>query len=158
MRALRGGARWRNRSASIPRALKIVVFVYAALLAGVSGWLYAHLQRFVNPTPFGIKRASNTCSWRWSAAPGSVLGRACSAPAIVTCSRTVAGLPAATARRRGNFEIIVFGVLMVLLLQFARDGLWPLIAPAAAARAAGADSATPRHCRARRAPPTRGRC
>jgi len=27
--------------------------------------------------------------------------------------------------RSGNFEIIVFGVLMILLLQFARDGLWP---------------------------------
>jgi branched-chain amino acid transport system permease protein len=29
--------------------------------------------------------------------------------------------------RAGNFEIVVFGVLMVLLLQFARDGLWPWI-------------------------------
>ena len=35
--------------------LKIVVFVYAGLLACVSGWLYAHLQRFVNPSPFGIE-------------------------------------------------------------------------------------------------------
>jgi ABC-type branched-subunit amino acid transport system permease subunit len=26
----------------------------AALFACVSGWLYAHLQRFVNPTPFGL--------------------------------------------------------------------------------------------------------
>jgi len=29
--------------------------------------------------------------------------------------------------RAGNFEIVVFGVLMVLLLQFSRDGLWPWI-------------------------------
>ncbi len=29
-------------------------FVLAALLAAVSGWLYAHLQRFVNPTPFNL--------------------------------------------------------------------------------------------------------
>jgi len=34
--------------------VKLVVFVYAALLAGLSGWLYAHLQRSVNPTPFGL--------------------------------------------------------------------------------------------------------
>src|SRR5207253_5577685 len=27
----------------------------------------------------------------------------------------------------GNFETIVFGVLMVLLLQYARDGIWPFI-------------------------------
>uniref|UniRef100_UPI0026EF50D3 branched-chain amino acid ABC transporter permease n=1 Tax=Pseudacidovorax intermedius TaxID=433924 RepID=UPI0026EF50D3 len=30
------------------------VFVLAALLAALSGWLYAHMQRFVNPTPFGL--------------------------------------------------------------------------------------------------------
>ena len=28
----------------------------AALLASVSGWLYAHLQRFVNPTPFSLSQ------------------------------------------------------------------------------------------------------
>ena len=26
----------------------------AALLASVSGWLFAHFQRTVNPTPFGL--------------------------------------------------------------------------------------------------------
>jgi branched-chain amino acid transport system permease protein len=30
--------------------------------------------------------------------------------------------------RSGNFEVVVFGVLMVLLLQRAREGLWPWIA------------------------------
>jgi hypothetical protein len=28
----------------------------------------------------------------------------------------------------GNFEIIVFGVLMVVLLQYARQGVWPFVA------------------------------
>jgi branched-chain amino acid transport system permease protein len=32
--------------------------------------------------------------------------------------------------RSGNFEIVVFGMLMVILLQFAREGVWPLIARA----------------------------
>src|SRR5215475_11948197 len=31
---------------------KLLVFIYAAVLAGLSGWLYAHFQRAVNPTPF----------------------------------------------------------------------------------------------------------
>src|SRR5882724_2995829 len=34
-----------------PRA-KLLVFIYAAVLAGLSGWLYAHFQRAANPTPF----------------------------------------------------------------------------------------------------------
>lgn len=33
---------------------KMMVFVYAAVLAGISGWLYAHFQRFINPTPFSL--------------------------------------------------------------------------------------------------------
>src|SRR5262249_37188992 len=33
---------------------KLGVFVIAALLAGLSGWLYAHMLRFVNPVPFTI--------------------------------------------------------------------------------------------------------
>ena len=35
-------------------AYKVVIFVWAALLACVSGWLYAHMQRAVSPSPFGI--------------------------------------------------------------------------------------------------------
>ena len=35
-------------------ALKLVVFVYAALLAGLAGWLHAHYLRFVSPHAFGV--------------------------------------------------------------------------------------------------------
>jgi branched-chain amino acid transport system permease protein len=35
---------------------KVVTFVLAAVLAAVSGWLFAHFQRTVNPSPFGIHR------------------------------------------------------------------------------------------------------
>jgi len=34
---------------------KLLVFIYAAVLAGLSGWLYAHFQRAANPTPFGAQ-------------------------------------------------------------------------------------------------------
>ena len=27
-----------------------------------------------------------------------------------------------------NFEMIVFGVLLILMLQYARNGLWPILA------------------------------
>ncbi len=33
---------------------RIKLFVLAALLAAMSGWLYAHMQRFVNPSPFNL--------------------------------------------------------------------------------------------------------
>ncbi|MGO1766288.1 MAG: branched-chain amino acid ABC transporter permease, partial [Advenella sp.] len=33
---------------------KVIAFVYAAVLAGLAGWLYAHEQRAVSPSTFGI--------------------------------------------------------------------------------------------------------
>src|SRR5450755_4199059 len=56
VRALKGGLEMAEAFGVDAGRLKIVVFVYAALLACISGWLYAHLQRFVNPTPFGINQ------------------------------------------------------------------------------------------------------
>lgn len=54
IRALRGGSLMAEAmGVNTPRA-KIVIFTIAALYASVSGWLYAHLQRFVNPTPFSL--------------------------------------------------------------------------------------------------------
>jgi ABC-type branched-subunit amino acid transport system permease subunit len=54
IRALRGGSLMAEAmGVHTPRA-KIVIFTVAALYASISGWLYAHLQRFVNPTPFSL--------------------------------------------------------------------------------------------------------
>jgi branched-chain amino acid transport system permease protein len=39
--------------------------------------------------------------------------------------------------RSGNFEIVVFGIVMIVLLQFARDGVWPWLARLAPTRRAG---------------------
>ncbi|MEP6997772.1 MAG: branched-chain amino acid ABC transporter permease, partial [Betaproteobacteria bacterium] len=47
VRALKGGLEMAEAFGVDAGRLKIVVFIYAALLACVSGWLYAHLQRFV---------------------------------------------------------------------------------------------------------------
>ncbi len=67
--------------------LKIVVFVYAALLACVSGWLYAHLQRFVNPTPFGLNQGIEYLFMAVVGGAGSVWGAVVGA-ALVTLLKT----------------------------------------------------------------------
>jgi branched-chain amino acid transport system permease protein len=108
--------------------LKIVVFVYAALLACVSGWLYAHLQRFVNPTPFGINQGIEYLFMAVVGGAGSVWGAVVGATLITLAKQLLQDVLPALLGRTGNFEIIVFGVLMVLLLQFARDGAWPWLA------------------------------
>ena len=54
IRALKGGGLMAEAMGVDTARTKIVIFLIAALYACVSGWLYAHLQRFVNPTPFGL--------------------------------------------------------------------------------------------------------
>ena len=74
IRALRGGLEMAEAFGVDAARLKIVVFVYAALLACVSGWLYAHLQRFVNPTPFGINQGIEYLFMAVVGGAGSVWG------------------------------------------------------------------------------------
>src|SRR5262249_6168137 len=108
--------------------LKVIVFVYAALLASVSGWLYAHLQRFVNPTPFNISQGIEYLFMAVVGGAGSVWGAVVGATLITLAKQVLQDILPALLGRSGNFEIVVFGVLMILLLQRAREGLWPWLA------------------------------
>ena len=142
IRALRGGLEMAEAFGVNAARLKIIVFVYAALLACVSGWLYAHLQRFVNPTPFGINQGIEYLFMAVVGGAGSVWGAVVGATLITLLKQWLQEggtlmtllrdglervLPAGISPS-GNFEIIAFGVLMVLLLQRAREGIWPWVA------------------------------
>jgi branched-chain amino acid transport system permease protein len=127
LRALKGGLEMAEAFGVDGARLKIVAFVYAALLACVSGWLYAHLQRFVNPTPFGINQGIEYLFMAVVGGAGSVWGAVVGATTITLAKQVLQDALPRVLGRAGNFEIVVFGVLMVLLLQFSRDGLWPWI-------------------------------
>ncbi|MFG6430685.1 ABC transporter permease subunit [Roseateles sp. LYH14W] len=125
----------RGGGATMPEAMgastfryKLTMFVIAALLASVSGWLYAHMQRSVNPSPFGIKFG---IEYLFMAVLGGIgtVGGAFTGAALVKLAedQLKVWLPVVFGGS-GNYEIIVFGVVLVLVLRFAPDGLWPLIA------------------------------
>jgi branched-chain amino acid transport system ATP-binding protein len=128
IRSLKGGLAMAEAFGVDAARLKIVVFVYAALLACISGWLYAHLQRFVNPTPFGINQGIEYLFMAVVGGAGSVWGAVLGATLITLLKEVLQDVLPKLLGRAGNFELIVFGLLMVLLLQFAREGLWPWIA------------------------------
>ncbi|MES2257122.1 MAG: branched-chain amino acid ABC transporter ATP-binding protein/permease [Pseudomonadota bacterium] len=127
IRALRGGGLMAEAMGVNTAAMKIRIFVIAAMLACLSGWLYAHLQRTVNPSPFGLNAGIEYLFMAVVGGAGYLWGAVLGA-AVLTILKDVlqSHLPALLGSS-GNFEIIVFGVLMVLLLQRARNGLWPFI-------------------------------
>ena len=128
IRALKGGLEMAEAFGVDGARLKVIAFVYAALLACVSGWLYAHLQRFVNPTPFGINQGIEYLFMAVVGGAGSVWGAVVGATVITLLKEVLQDVLPALLGRSGNFEIVVFGILMIALLQFARDGVWPWIA------------------------------
>ena len=128
IRALRGHLEMCEAFGVNAARLKIVVFVYAALLAAVSGWLYAHLQRFVNPTPFGLPQGIEYLFMAVIGGAGSVWGAVVGATLITLAKQLLQDWLPVILGRSGNFEMVVFGVLMVVVLQRARDGVWPWIA------------------------------
>jgi len=127
IRSLRGGLDMAEAMGVDGARLKIIVFVYAALLACVSGWLYAHLQRFVNPTPFSIVQGIEYLFMAVVGGAGSVWGAVVGATLITLLKQVLQDVLPQLLGRSGNFEMIVFGVLLIVLLQRARDGVWPWI-------------------------------
>jgi ABC-type branched-subunit amino acid transport system ATPase component/ABC-type branched-subunit amino acid transport system permease subunit len=105
--------------------LKIMVFIYAALLACISGWLYAHLQRFVNPTPFYINQGIEYLFMAVVGGAGNVWGAVIGATVITLLKEMLQDALPRVLGRSGNFEMVVFGILMIALLQFAREGIGP---------------------------------
>src|SRR6478752_5431722 len=128
LRALKGGLEMAEAFGVNGARLKITAFVYAALLACVSGWLYAHLQRFVNPTPFGINQGIEYLFMAVVGGAGSVWGAVLGATLITLLKEMLQDVLPRVLGRSGNFEMVVFGILMILLLQRTRDGVWPWLA------------------------------
>jgi ABC-type branched-subunit amino acid transport system ATPase component/ABC-type branched-subunit amino acid transport system permease subunit len=125
IRALRGGSVAAESFGVDTARAKLVVFVYAALLAGVAGWLYAHVQRSVSPSPFGITAGIEYLLMAVLGGSGYVVGGVLGAGIVVILKDQLQNVLPKLIGSDGNFETVVFGILMFGMLQVARDGLWP---------------------------------
>ena len=100
---------------------RLVVFIYSAVLACISGWLYAHMIRFINPSPFSLIIGIEYLFMAVVGGAGHVLAAFFGA-AIITISREVLQevLPRLLGQT-GSFEVVVFGALIIVLLQINKD-------------------------------------
>jgi branched-chain amino acid transport system permease protein len=107
-----------------PRA-KLLVFIYAAVLAGLSGWFYAHFQRATNPTPFGVQTGIEYLFIAVVGGAGYVWGGVLGAAIVVILNELLQSYLPLLFHGEGQLETIVFGILLVTLLQIAPTGVWP---------------------------------
>ncbi|GJD48763.1 Vitamin B12 import ATP-binding protein BtuD [Methylobacterium crusticola] len=127
IRALKGGVVAAESFGIDTARAKIVAFVYAAVLAALSGWLYAHVQRAINPTPFSLNASIEYLLMAVIGGAGSIGGGVFGAVLVTVLKDQLQNVLPLVFGTQGNFEAIVFGVLLVLMLQRAPDGLWPLL-------------------------------
>ncbi|VIO72946.1 Lipopolysaccharide export system ATP-binding protein LptB [Bradyrhizobium ivorense] len=106
---------------------KLAVFVLAATTAGLSGWLQAHFLRFVNPNPFNLNASVEylfmSLIGGLSHFAGAVIG-----PFLVVVTKSLLQTNLASlVQTTGNYEIVAFGVVVLLLLHFAPNGVVSLL-------------------------------
>ncbi|HXD39404.1 MAG TPA: branched-chain amino acid ABC transporter ATP-binding protein/permease [Ramlibacter sp.] len=162
IRALRFRAAMAESCGVDTGALKQVVFIQAALLAGVAGWLHAHFLRFVSPHAFGVNAGIDYLFMAVIGGASSVWGALVGASIMTVAKEWLKDLLPMLFHATGNYETIVFGVLMILLLRRTREGLVPALArwwpqswrPARAARSEAPLDAAPMPRRERPAPGT----
>ena len=127
LRAVKGGSTLAEACGVDTSRVKVTVFVLAACLASVSGWLFAHFQRTVNPSPFGLNMGIEYLFMAVVGGVGQVWGAVAGAAIVKLLEDQLQTLLPRLLGGSGSFEIIVFGVVLVLLLQYARDGFWSFV-------------------------------
>ena len=127
IRSLKGGQIMAESMGVNTARYRVKLFVLAALLATLSGWLYAHMQRFVSPAPFNLNIGIEYLFMAVVGGAGHLWGAVLGATIITMLKEKLQDILPALLGSNGNFEIIVFGALMVLVLQRFAQGLWPTL-------------------------------
>jgi branched-chain amino acid transport system permease protein len=128
IRALKSGATMAEAMGISTFRYKLEAFVIAAMLAAVSGWLFAHFQRTVNPTPFSLGKGIEYLFIAVLGGVGQVWGAFLGSAVVRLVDDQLQVLLPKLIGTSGNFETIVFGIVLVVVLKYAPDGLWSFVA------------------------------
>jgi branched-chain amino acid transport system permease protein len=128
IRALKHGSTMAEAMGISSFKAKLTVFVLAAVLAAVSGWLFAFMQRAVSPSPFSISKGIEYLFMAVLGGVGHVWGAFLGAGVVRLVEDQLQVLLPRLIGTSGNFETIVFGVILVVVLKYAPDGLWSFVA------------------------------
>ncbi|MDO8386626.1 MAG: branched-chain amino acid ABC transporter ATP-binding protein/permease [Polaromonas sp.] len=127
IRSLKTGSQMAESMGIDTLRFKIGIFLIAALLASLSGWLYAHFQRSVNPSPFSVHIGIEYLFMAVLGGAGHVWGAITGALVTKLLADQLQVLLPALIGTSGSYEVIVFGVLLVLVLKYAPNGIWAFV-------------------------------
>jgi branched-chain amino acid transport system permease protein len=160
IRGLRGGATLLASVGADAFRVRLTLFVMAALLAGLAGWLYAHMNRFVSPSPFDVRASIEYLLMAVAGGLGQLSGALVGSALVLIMKNGLQDVLPMLSQRGGQIEGVAFAVLFILLLHQARGGLMGFVARWTRGRFAPAPQDTPQASTVepltRRSLPTRG--
>ena len=127
IRSLRTGSQMAEAMGVNTLHYKIGIFMIAAFFASISGWLFAHFQRAVNPSPFGITVGIEYLFMAVLGGAGYVWGAVVGATVTKLLDDQLQVLLPLLIGTSGSYQTIVFGILLVLTLKYAPDGIWSFV-------------------------------
>jgi branched-chain amino acid transport system permease protein len=123
IRSLRGGAILLASVGADAYRVRLTLFVTAALLAGLAGWLYAHMNRFVSPSPFDVRASIEYLLMAVAGGLGHLGGALVGSALVMILKNGLQDILPLLTQRAGQLQAITFAALFILLLHFARGGL-----------------------------------
>lgn len=123
IRGLRGGSTLLASVGADAFRVRLTLFVLAAMLAGLAGWLYAHMYRFVSPAPFDLRASIEYLLMVVAGGLGQLSGALVGSALILLVKNSLQDLLPLLSQNGAQIEGVVFAALFILLLQHARGGL-----------------------------------
>lgn len=104
--------------------LKLQAFIFSALLAGLSGGLYAFYVTFISPSPFTFHASVQFVLMAVIGGLGTFWGPLLGAVVVVALSEILKELvPLIIPGAGGEYQIILYGIILVALMIYRPQGL-----------------------------------
>ncbi|WP_202910676.1 branched-chain amino acid ABC transporter ATP-binding protein/permease [Teichococcus vastitatis] len=127
LHALRGGSRAAEALGINSFHIRMSAFIYAAVLAGLAGWLQAHLDRGVSAGSFGVDASLNYLLMAVVGGSAHIAGALLGAALWTALHAPVQPWLPPLLGTGGDVDLVLSGGLLLLLLHVAPGGLWPLL-------------------------------
>ncbi len=120
-----GGSEQAAESVGVnPTLLKVQVFALSAMYASIAGSIYAHYISYLNPSPFGIFMSLQLMVMVILGGLRSLWGAILGAATVMALGEALrAVVPMLFPKAFGEYQIIAYGVIMIVILLMAPEGM-----------------------------------
>lgn len=124
LRSIHGSEIAANSMGVNPARYKVQIFVISAVYAALAGGLYAYYLTFISPQPFDFKFSIELVVMVVIGGMTSLWGATIGALTVTILTEILrAVIPKFLSHASGEYEIIFFGIILIIVMIFTPEGL-----------------------------------